>query len=123
MGLATALLFGGLLAGGYAATRRRGKNTNLPAPGPTSSLLSGARPRGDKPIIGKAISREEYARRQAAGAVDATGPPDAVGNVADAYGMAARTRRRARAGSAGRVKLPGVAGASNSGAPRTLLGY
>lgn len=104
-----------------------GRKPNTPNTRIGGDPTAGSRPREGRPITGYAITREEYAKRQAAAGVDATNPPDAIQDesaaVSDAYGAAARTRRRARAGNAGRVKLPGGPGAGSTSTQRTLLGY
>jgi hypothetical protein len=124
MGLGSMLGFG-------KKRRTRPEPMPLPEHGPpyTQAELQrlGSRPRGNNPIIGQAISRREAAKRKADTAVQDTQPPDAAksasANIGDAYGAAERTRRRARAGNAGRVMLPGGPGGPNIGTPRTLVGF
>lgn len=121
MALFSGLDFLGSLLGG-------GRNERAPRQATAEERKSGTRPRRPgAPITGTAITREEFARRQAEGAVDATKPPNTVKNesqnVSDARALALRARRRAAAGNAGKVRLPGGTNAGMGGAPRTLLGY
>ncbi len=115
--------------GGKKRTRERASPIPTHPPPYTDKEKAGFghRPRGNNPIIGRATPRGQYDAEQAKKAVDDTNPPDAVkdesSNIGDAYGAAERTRRRARAGSAGRVVLPGGPGGRNTGTPRTLIGF
>lgn len=108
MGLMTALLVGGALAGGFLLGRRGKGNEQQQAPAETIS-----------PQV------EETPEQQVA----ATNPPVAAReeqkNVVEATKASTRTRRRAAAGNAGRVTTgPGATpGVTAGGAPRSLIGY
>lgn len=114
-------------AGVAIATRDGDQQTRQRTPASAEDRARGNRPRRGRPITGTAITREEFARRQAASKVGETNPPDPTKNestaVSDARTVALRARRRAAAGNAGRVKLPGGTNAAAGGAPRMLLGY
>lgn len=95
--------------------KKKPADTN--APGPTS------RSRGNNPIVGQAVSRDQLAATQ----LGATAPPDAAkdlsANTSAAGAAAARTRRRAMSGNAGAVTSGSTqTGGYNTGTPRSLIG-
>ncbi len=115
----TSLLIGTALGAGLGLMAKKGKkDTALNAPVPYDQL-EGRR------------QTSSTATKTPAQQLQATNPPDAVKsaseNVTSATQVATRARRRASAGSAGRVSTGSLSasqrGVSAMQAPRTLLGY
>lgn len=115
MGLATGLAVAGALGAGFLLGRKK-KGKEMfgvpPAPAPTAKA-------------------EKMTRRSAAAEVQATKPVDLVKaaseNQAAAQQVAMRTRRRAAAGSAGKVSTGAISAAQSgvraTGSAASLLGY
>jgi hypothetical protein len=107
------LALGAALGGGYLLGRKR-----------KSSTPQGIQPPGATPA-------PERATATLAEKVESTKPPDPIKaaseNMLGAQQTAARTRKRAAAGSAGRASTGPVSNAqkaiANTGSAKTLLGY
>ena len=117
MAALTGLLLGGLLAGGLFAGKKIGEAQQAQADQQAMS---------DQ--LGNPVTPPAPTSKGPAVATDASAPPDATKLASLAasagQGAAARTRRRAAAGSSGNVQLPGGAQGVQAGTtPKTLLGY
>ncbi|MGE5360616.1 MAG: hypothetical protein ACM3NQ_16495 [Bacteroidales bacterium] len=112
-----------------AQNRVNGSAPTVPIPAQGTTIAGVRKPPPGSPVVGQAITREEAYRRANQPSVDPgtpnapTLPASATSNLGSA---AERMRRRAAAGSAGRVST-GPVSASQRGirpvtAPRTLIG-
>lgn len=102
----------------YRVGERNLDTTGIPDPNPM-----GYRPRPPgAPTVGKAVTREELANLQ----LEATNPPRTAAeesrNQVDARIAAQRQRRRATAGSAGRVSTGNTGAQRSYNAARRLIG-
>jgi hypothetical protein len=106
------------------AAKRAGRGKDVLTPEELAKTMGGANGTGranvnNAPIIGTAITREEYAAQQKAALIPS--PPPGIDTIGAASGAAARQRKRAAAGDtlAGGLK-PGGPGARL--APVALIG-